>query len=187
MPLVVMAQHPFRHSPSPIYLPWRRNQPLANALRDLKRHDEAEPPYLKALDVRRAVCQPGHPYIACSLSNLASLCRKKHEFARAEPLYQQAIAIRHESLPPNHDITAALSSFRWKLPTTYVLIIGISHHNAAADLRRRPVRCTATAFRGVAVFSSASPPWTPAHIAIRPLPPSAPTNDTAHDGPRALP
>jgi tetratricopeptide (TPR) repeat protein len=51
-----------------------------------------------------------HPAVANSLNNLAGLYESQGQYAQAEPLYQQALAIREEALGPEHpDVAISLN------------------------------------------------------------------------------
>ena len=49
---------------------------------------------------------PEHPKTAASLNNLALLYYNQRKYAKAEPLYQRALAIREKVLGPEHPDTA---------------------------------------------------------------------------------
>jgi tetratricopeptide (TPR) repeat protein len=45
---------------------------------------------------------PEHPDVATSLNNLAALYHNQGQYAKAEPLYQRALAIREKALGAEH-------------------------------------------------------------------------------------
>jgi CHAT domain-containing protein/tetratricopeptide (TPR) repeat protein len=60
--------------------------------------------------LREKALGPDHPDIAASLEDLALLHRRKGEYARAEPLYQRALALREKALGPDHpDVASSLN------------------------------------------------------------------------------
>ncbi|TIC78537.1 tetratricopeptide repeat protein, partial [Crenobacter intestini] len=56
----------------------------------------------RVLDLSKVLLPNGHPDIAISLNNLASLYDKQGRFEAAEPLYQEALAISRAALPAGH-------------------------------------------------------------------------------------
>jgi tetratricopeptide (TPR) repeat protein len=55
---------------------------------------------------------PEHPDVATSLDNLAELYRTQGLYAKAEPLYQQSLAIRKKALGPEHpDVAESLENY----------------------------------------------------------------------------
>jgi hypothetical protein len=56
----------------------------------------------KALDIREKALGPDHPEIAFTLTLLANIAYYRQDFAKAEPLYQRAIAMLEKTLPPEH-------------------------------------------------------------------------------------
>src|SRR5260370_771422 len=61
------------------------------------KYQEAIPLAEKAVELARRVRGAEHPDTATSLNNLALLYRDMHEYAKAEPLYQEALRIRSAS------------------------------------------------------------------------------------------
>ncbi|WP_139240659.1 tetratricopeptide repeat protein, partial [Geitlerinema sp. PCC 9228] len=64
--------------------------------------DDAEPLYLKAIQIREQSLPPSHPDLATNYNNLAGLYQDQGKLDDAEPLYLKAIQIREQSLPPSH-------------------------------------------------------------------------------------
>ena len=69
------------------------------------RYEEAEPPLIRALEIREKV-RPGHPSTATALNNLAELYRSQGRYKEAEPLLKRALEIREKALGPEHPDTA---------------------------------------------------------------------------------
>jgi serine/threonine protein kinase/tetratricopeptide (TPR) repeat protein len=89
---------------------------IGNTFQGLGRYDEAEPNLRKSLAIRRAALPPGHPDIATSLNNLASLLQDKNKLADAEPLFREAIQIYRAAVPPEHaNIASSLDNLAWLL------------------------------------------------------------------------
>lgn len=63
------------------------------------RRVEAEPLYVRSLEIREQTLAPDDTAIATSLNNLAELYRAKREYAKAEPLYSRSLAIRESPRP----------------------------------------------------------------------------------------
>ncbi|QDT42654.1 photosystem I assembly protein Ycf3 [Gimesia alba] len=61
---------------------------------DAGEYAEAEPLYLQAIEIRRAVLGETHPDFATTLNNLAGLYKSQGRYEDAEPLFLQAIEIR---------------------------------------------------------------------------------------------
>lgn len=75
------------------------------ALQD-ERLDEAAAYFTRMADITRSVYGAKHQVLATALSNLASVYVARKDYARAEPLYRQAVAIYTEALSPVHVNTA---------------------------------------------------------------------------------
>ncbi|KPQ32078.1 MAG: TPR repeat [Phormidesmis priestleyi Ana] len=69
------------------------------------RYEEAEPLYVKALEIRKAELGERHPDTARSLDNLAGLYRSHGRYGEAEPLYIKALEIRKTELGERHPDT----------------------------------------------------------------------------------
>ncbi len=78
---------------------------MASYLQDRARYAEAEPLYLRALQIREQL-GPEHPDVTYPLSGLADLCRRQGRYTEAEPLYLRALQIREQHLGPEHPDTA---------------------------------------------------------------------------------
>ena len=80
----------------------------AGRLHEQGKYDDALPIALRALAIREKALGPEHPEVARSLNNVAELYWTKGDSARAEPLYQRALAIRTRPLVrdqlPDHPI-----------------------------------------------------------------------------------
>ena len=70
------------------------------------RYGEAEPLYLKAIDIYQSRLGNDHPHTATGLNNLAGLYLSQGRYAEAEPLYLKALDIRRLQLGENHPDTA---------------------------------------------------------------------------------
>ena len=78
---------------------------MANSLHNLAllyqnegKYAEAEPLYLRSLEIREGTLGLNPPDVASSLNNLAELYRVQNKYAKAEPLYLRSLAIRKKSL-----------------------------------------------------------------------------------------
>ena len=69
-------------------------------------YKEAQPLYMRALDIREKVLGPDDPDTARSLNNLASVYEHQGHYKQAEPLYKRALNINEKALGPNHPDTA---------------------------------------------------------------------------------
>jgi tetratricopeptide (TPR) repeat protein len=67
---------------------------------------EAEPLYLRGLEIRDAVLGPEHPDTATSMNNLAVLYKDQGSYDKAESLYRRALEIREKVVGPEHLDTA---------------------------------------------------------------------------------
>lgn len=75
------------------------------------RYSEAEPLYVRVLEILQSSPDPDHPTIAASLNNLAVLYASQGRYAEAEPLYLGALEIDEYSLGSDHpQIAYALSN-----------------------------------------------------------------------------
>jgi tetratricopeptide (TPR) repeat protein len=88
------------------------------ALERAGQYDRAVGVAQKALQVAEQNVGPSHPDVAMSLNNLAALYRTQGAYAKAEPLYKRALAIREQAFGPAtsrcggepHDCAALLYS-----------------------------------------------------------------------------
>jgi tetratricopeptide (TPR) repeat protein len=62
------------------------------------RYAEAEPLYVRALEIYEQQLGADHPHTAASLNNLAELYRSQGKYAEAEPLYVRALEIYEQQL-----------------------------------------------------------------------------------------
>jgi tetratricopeptide (TPR) repeat protein len=54
---------------------------------------------------------PDHPDVATSVNNLAYSCSEQGKYAKAEPLFQRALAIQEKALGLNHpDVATSLKN-----------------------------------------------------------------------------
>lgn len=92
-----------------------KDQPMVRAavrttigitLQSLSRYDEAERNLRRSLAIRQAGLPAGHPDIAASLNNLASLLYEQNKLAEAEPLYRESLAINRAAFPAGHPATS---------------------------------------------------------------------------------
>jgi serine/threonine-protein kinase len=74
---------------------------LAASLVDVGRLDEALEMYRKSMRIQNAVTAEGHPNRAFPLMGMAWVHMERRNFAAAEPLLRQALAVRR-NLPPGH-------------------------------------------------------------------------------------
>ena len=63
--------------------------------------------YTRSLDIRRKALPDGHPDIATSLNNLATLYQAQGRYAEAEPLVEQALNINRVALGEHHPYYSA--------------------------------------------------------------------------------
>ena len=74
------------------------------------RYTEAEPLYIKALELTRRLLGDEHPSVATSLNNLAQLYYSQGRYAEAEPLYLQALELWRRLLGDEHpDVAKSLN------------------------------------------------------------------------------
>ena len=79
---------------------------LAVLYKSTGRYAEAEPLYMKALEIRRKALGEEHPSTATSYNNLAGLYESTGRYAEAEPLYKKALEIYRQALGEEHPSTA---------------------------------------------------------------------------------
>ncbi len=97
-----------------------KDQPLVEAsvretigqtFQGLARYDDAEPNLRASVALRSAALPAGHPHIAASLNNLASLLLKANKMAEAERLFREATAIWRGTLPAHQtDLASGLDN-----------------------------------------------------------------------------
>src|SRR6185436_20526415 len=82
---------------------------VASAVNDLgsvalarKRLDDAAAAFSRMADIYRAVYAGKHYLIGIALSNLGSVAMERPDYARAESLYREAIAILSDRQSPTH-------------------------------------------------------------------------------------
>ncbi|MBV9231665.1 MAG: tetratricopeptide repeat protein, partial [Chloroflexi bacterium] len=63
---------------------------------------EAEPLYLRALQIQEHALGATHPAVASTLNSLANLYWRQGKYAEAEPLHLRALQIREQALGPIH-------------------------------------------------------------------------------------
>ena len=71
------------------------------------RYSEAEPLYLRSLQIKEQQLGADHPSTATSLNNLAGLYYSQGRYSEAEPLYSQALQILEKILGKDHPKTIA--------------------------------------------------------------------------------
>src|SRR5712691_1028780 len=69
------------------------------------RLDEAEADFRRIVDIYRAAYHDRHYLIALAMANLADVYADRKEYARAEPLYREAIQRYTDTLSPEHQYT----------------------------------------------------------------------------------
>jgi tetratricopeptide (TPR) repeat protein len=81
------------------------------------------------LAIREKALGPGHPELAYSLNNLASLYQATGRYEQAEPLIERAITILEKVLPPDHPhLMLARENYAG-------LLDHLGRHNEATELR----------------------------------------------------
>jgi len=75
---------------------------LALVYLDQGRYDEAEPLYVKALEIGRRVLREDDPWLLNFISNLATVYKSQGHYEEAEPLYVKALEIRRQKLGEEH-------------------------------------------------------------------------------------
>ncbi len=78
---------------------------MAELYRSQGRYTEAEPLYIKALELLQRLLGDEHPSVATSYNNLAALYNSQGRYTEAEPLYIKALKIAERSLGVNHPNT----------------------------------------------------------------------------------
>jgi tetratricopeptide (TPR) repeat protein len=77
------------------------------------RYGDAEPLYVRSLQIHESQLGADHPATAQSLNNLAELYYSQGRYGDAEPLYMQAIVIAYQRLGENHPNTITVfNNFR---------------------------------------------------------------------------
>lgn len=66
------------------------------------KYEQAEPLFLRALQIREKRFGPTHPNVARSLARLAQLYQASGQSERAEPLFARALPILEQALGPDH-------------------------------------------------------------------------------------
>jgi tetratricopeptide (TPR) repeat protein len=69
------------------------------------RYSEAEPLYVRSLNIRQQQLGANHPAVATSLNNLAGLYKSQGRYRVAELLYVRSLDILFSSLGENHPNT----------------------------------------------------------------------------------
>jgi tetratricopeptide (TPR) repeat protein len=87
----------------------------------------------QALTLARELWGDKHPNVASSLNNLAELYRALNRYQEAEPLYKEAIAIDHHSLPPVH------SQLATHLNNLALLYKSLNRYQEAEDLYKEAI------------------------------------------------
>jgi len=90
---------------------------LAGLYHDLKRDDEAEQLYVKALEIRARVQGEDHQDTLILLNNMAALYRDMGKLEKASELMSRAITGARKSMPQGHWIIAAFLTTQGKLQT----------------------------------------------------------------------
>ena len=100
---------------------------------DEERYDEAEPLYIRALDITEKALGPEHPSTATFLNNLAGLYHSQGRYGEAEPLYIRALDITEEAPSETHSIDENDDGFNRK---DFRIIIRSNDADSAKDLAR---------------------------------------------------
>jgi tetratricopeptide (TPR) repeat protein len=75
------------------------------------RYSEAEPLYLRSLEIKEKSLGADHPSVAVTLNNLAELYRNQGLYEKAEPLYLRSLEIKEKSLGADHsDVAVTLNN-----------------------------------------------------------------------------
>ena len=75
---------------------------LAILYKDQGKYSEAEPLYLRSLEIYERQLGADHPDVATNLNNLAALYRAQGKYSEAEPLYLRSLEIRERQLGEDH-------------------------------------------------------------------------------------
>lgn len=86
-------------------------------LMDSARYADADPWLVVALEIRRKVLGSDHPVTSQSMNNLALLYRIQGDYARAIPLYEEALQVRSEPMLRSEKSRWGWSTAIWVLPT----------------------------------------------------------------------
>jgi tetratricopeptide (TPR) repeat protein len=78
---------------------------LANLYRTMDRFEEAEPLFLRLMEVQEHRLGPDHPDTLSTCNALASMYEKKEDYSAAEPLYLKASRGQERTLGPDHPAT----------------------------------------------------------------------------------
>jgi tetratricopeptide (TPR) repeat protein len=72
---------------------------------------EAEPLYIRSLEIRECQLGADHPDVATTLNNLAGLYHSQEKYSEAEPLYRRSLEIRERQLGADHpDVAQSLNN-----------------------------------------------------------------------------
>ena len=114
------------------------------------RFDEAVPPHLRSVEIRRAALGADHPSVARALDNLGGVYIELNRLEEAEAMCLEAMATREKVLDPEH-------------PS-----IGMSYHNLARVYRAQGRRTEAEEMyrRSLAVLTSAYDPGHPQRVGV---------------------
>ncbi|BBC22682.1 tetratricopeptide repeat protein [Pseudanabaena sp. ABRG5-3] len=75
------------------------------------KYSEAEPLYVRSLEIRERQLGADHPDVAQSLNNLAGLYQAQGKYIKAEPLYVRSIKIKERQLGADHpDVAESLNN-----------------------------------------------------------------------------
>ena len=78
----------------------------------MKRIEDSEKFYCRALAMKEKLLDPDHPDVAVTLNNLAILCRSQGRREEAERLYQRCLSILGKVFGPGHPkIAACLANY----------------------------------------------------------------------------
>jgi Flp pilus assembly protein TadD len=80
------------------------------------RNAEAERLLRKAIEIDRATIGEGHPSYAIHLNNLAGILVEKGQPEAARTLFEQALGVFRETLPPEHPDIALVEGHIADLP-----------------------------------------------------------------------
>ncbi|CAM9170764.1 unnamed protein product, partial [Ectocarpus sp. 8 AP-2014] len=83
----------------PEYEPWRQ---AGRVLKLMGKYAEADPLYLRAIEIGENTLGLDHPALATQLNNWAGLLESQGKFFEAEPLYRRATEIWETALGPEH-------------------------------------------------------------------------------------